>query len=143
MAVYDFDEIVNRNTPEDIKYEKVDGIDDLIPMWVADMDFRSPKEVIDSLVSVSKNGVFGYSEADATYDKAVTGWFKKRYGWDVDPKTILKLPGVVLGVSFSIRALTELNDSVLIFITKPASGTEKPRKVRYRVRQNADRKSVV
>ena len=113
--MFDFDEIVNRNTPEDIKYEKVEGIDDLIPMWVADMDFRSPKEVIDSLVSVSQNGVYGYSEADSTYDKALTDWFKKRYDWNVDPKTVLKLPGVVLGVSLSIRALTKPGDSVMIF----------------------------
>ena len=110
-----FDEIVSRNTPEDIKYGKIEGIDDLIPMWVADMDFKSPKEVIDSLVSVANNGVFGYSEADASYDKAVTDWFMKRYGWNVDPDTILKLPGVVLGVSLAIRALTEVNDSILIF----------------------------
>ena len=110
-----FDEIVSRNTPEDIKYGKIEGIDDLIPMWVADMDFKSPKEVIDSLVSVANNGVFGYSEADSSYDKAVTDWFMKRYGWNVDPDTILKLPGVVLGVSLAIRALTEVNDSILIF----------------------------
>ena len=110
-----FDEIVGRNTPEDIKYSKIEGIDDLIPMWVADMDFKSPKEVIDSLVSVANNGVFGYSEADSSYDKAVTDWFMKRYGWNVDPDTILKLPGVVLGVSLAIRALTEVNDSILIF----------------------------
>ena len=110
-----FDVIVSRNTPEDIKYGKIEGIDDLIPMWVADMDFKSPKEVIDSLVSVANNGVFGYSEADSSYDKAVTDWFMKRYGWNVDPDTILKLPGVVLGVSLAIRALTEVNDSILIF----------------------------
>lgn len=110
-----FDEIVSRNTPEDIKYGKIEGIDDLIPMWVADMDFKSPKQVIDSLVSVANNGVFGYSEADSSYDRAVTDWFMKRYGWNVDPDTILKLPGVVLGVSLAIRALTEVNDSILIF----------------------------
>lgn len=113
--MFEFDEIVNRNTPEDIKYKKVNGIDDLIPMWVADMDFRSPAEVRDSLVKVSQNGVFGYSEADESYDKALTDWFKKRYDWNVDPDTVLKLPGVVLGVSLSIRALTDPGDSVMIF----------------------------
>lgn len=110
-----FDEIVNRNTPEDIKYMKIEGIDDLIPMWVADMDFRSPDEVVDALAAQSKRGVFGYSEADEAYDKAVTGWFRKRYGWEVDPGTVLKLPGVVYGISLAIRALTEKHDSILIF----------------------------
>ena len=110
-----FDEIVNRNTPEDIKYQKIEGIDDLIPMWVADMDFRCPPEVRQSLAEVAQRGVFGYSEADESYDKAVTGWFNRRYGWEVDPNTVLKLPGVVLAVSLSIRALTEPGDSVIIF----------------------------
>ena len=110
-----FDEIVDRNTPEDIKHQKIEGIDDLIPMWVADMDFRCPKEVRDALTEIAQRGVFGYPEADESYDKAVTGWYKRRYGWDVDPKTIIKLPGVVLGISDSIMALTKEGDSILIF----------------------------
>ena len=111
----DFDEIVIRNTPEDIKYEKIEGIDDLIPMWVADMDFRTPIEVRKVLVEQAERGVFGYSEADESYDKALVNWFKKRYGFIVDPKTVLKLPGVVLGISLAIRALTSPDDSILIF----------------------------
>lgn len=114
MAII-FDEIVDRNTPEDIKHKKIDGIDDLIPMWVADMDFKSPPEVIEILVEQAKRGVYGYPEADASYDNAVVDWFKRRHGWEVDPKTILKLPGVVLGVSLAVRALTNENDSVMIF----------------------------
>ena len=110
-----FDEIIDRNTPEDIKHAKIEGIDDLIPMWVADMDFRSPDEVLEALEEQVKRGVFGYPEADESYDKAVTGWYKRRYGWDVDPKTIIKLPGVVLGIYDSIMALTKENDSILIF----------------------------
>ena len=113
--MFDFDEIVNRDTPEDIKYEKIAGIDDLLPMWVADMDFKSPPEVIESLVEQAKRGVFGYPEADESYDKALVGWYKRRYDWDVDPKTVLKLPGVVLAISDAICALTKANDSILIF----------------------------
>ena len=110
-----FDELIDRNSPEDIKHAKIEGIDDLIPMWVADMDFRSPEEVVDALVEQAKRGVYGYPEADDSYDRAVTGWYKRRYGWDVDPKTVLKLLGVVLGISDSIMALTKENDSILIF----------------------------
>ena len=113
--MFDFDETVNRNTPEDIKYSKIAGIDDLLPMWVADMDFKSPPEVIESLVEQAKRGVFGYPEADESYDRALVGWYKRRYGWDVDPKTVLKLPGVVLAISDAICALTKVNDSILIF----------------------------
>ena len=112
--MFDFDELVPRNTPEDIKYEKLEGINDLIPMWVADMDFRCPEEVSNALAEQSKRGIFGYSEADKTYDDAVVNWFKKRYNWDVDPKTCLKLPSVILALSLSIRALTKPDDSILI-----------------------------
>ena len=110
-----FDEIVIRNTPEDLKHAKIEGIDDLIPMWVADMDFRSPDEVVEALTEQAKRGVYGYSEADESYDQALVSWYKRRHGWDVDPKTVIKLPGVVLGISYAIRALTKENDSVLIF----------------------------
>ena len=110
-----FDELIDRNTPEDIKHAKIDGINDLIPMWVADMDFKSPVEVIEALTEQAQRGVFGYPEADESYDKAVTGWYKRRYGWDVDSKTVLKMPGVVLGISDSILALTKEGDSILIF----------------------------
>ena len=110
-----FDELIDRKTPEDIKHAKIEGIDDLIPMWVADMDFKCPDEVIEALSEQAKRGVFGYPEADESYDKALTGWYKRRYGWDVDPKTVLKLPGVVLGIYDSIMALTKEGDSILIF----------------------------
>ena len=110
-----FDELIDRKTPEDIKHAKIEGIDDLIPMWVADMDFKCPDEVIEALSEQAKRGVFGYPEADESYDKALTGWYKRRHGWDVDPKTVLKLPGVVLGIYDSIMALTKEGDSILIF----------------------------
>lgn len=113
--MFNFDELIDRNTPEDIKHAKIDGINDLIPMWVADMDFKSPVEVIEALTEQAKRGVYGYPEADESYDKAVAGWFKRRYGWDVDPKIVLKMPGVVLGISDSIMALTKEGDSILIF----------------------------
>ena len=113
--MFSFDEIVRKGTPEDIKYEKIEGIDDLLPMWVADMDFKCPDEVIDALTDVAKRGIFGYVEADESYDKALTGWFKRRHGWDVDPKIVLTMPGVVLGISDAICALTKENDSILIF----------------------------
>ena len=113
--MYDFDSIVNRNTPDDIKYEKVEGIDDLIPMWVADMDFRSPPEVTDALIHTASEGIYGYSEADKTYDDAVIGWMRRRHDWEVTSDQILKLPGVVLAISYAIRVLTENNDHVMIF----------------------------
>jgi len=113
--MYDFDSITDRNTPDDIKYEKVNGIDDLIPMWVADMDFKSPPEVIDALVRTASEGIYGYSEADKTYDDAVINWMRRRFDWEVTIDQILKLPGVVLAISYAVRVLTDEADHVMIF----------------------------
>ena len=66
MSTYDFDKLTERRNTNSVKWDEAED-SQVIPMWVADMDFRSPKEVIDSLVSVSQNGVFGYSEADESY----------------------------------------------------------------------------
>ena len=74
--MYDFDTITDRNTQDDIKYQKIEGIDDLIPMWVADMDFKCPPEVSDALVKIAQNGIFGYSEAGSEYDEAVISWLR-------------------------------------------------------------------
>ena len=76
---------------------------------------KSPPEVIDELVRVASNGIYGYSEADKSYDDAVTGWFKNRFDWDVEASQIVKLPGVVLAISYAVRVLTEENDHVMIF----------------------------
>lgn len=113
--MYDFDSITDRNTPDDIKYKKVNGIDDLIPMWVADMDFKSPPEVIDALVRTASEGIYGYSEADKTYDDAVINWMRRRFDWEVTSDQILKLPGVVLAISYAVRVLTDETDHVMIF----------------------------
>lgn len=113
--MYDFDTITDRNTQDDIKYQKIEGIDDLIPMWVADMDFKCPQEVSDALVKIAQNGIFGYSEAGSEYDEAVISWFKRRYDWDVKPEEIIPIPSVILSISYAVRALTEEGDHVLIF----------------------------
>lgn len=113
--MYDFDSINDRNTPDDIKYEKIKGIDDLIPLWVADMDFKSPPEVIEALVRTASNGIYGYSEADKTYDDAVINWFRERFDWEITAEQIMKLPGVVPGISYAVRALTDEKDHVMIF----------------------------
>ena len=113
--MYDFDSVINRNVPGDIKYEKIEGIDDLIPMWVADMDFRCPQEVSDTLVKVASEGIYGYSEADEEYYSAVTGWFRKRYDWEVKRSDIIAIPGVVAGIVHALNVLTKPDDHVLIF----------------------------
>ena len=111
----DFDKIINRNIPGDLKYEKIAGIDDLIPMWVADMDFQSPVEIREALADVATNSVFGYTGAEPEYYKLVAEWFKKRYDWEVEKSLIMPLPGVIEGLVCTMRAFTKPDDHVLIF----------------------------
>ena len=111
----DFDKIINRNIPGDLKYEKIAGIDDLIPMWVADMDFQSPVEIREALADVATNRVFGYTGAEPEYYKLVAEWFKKRYDWEVEKSLIMPLPGVIEGLVCTMRAFTKPDDHVLIF----------------------------
>ncbi len=83
-------------------------------MWVADMDFQAPPEVIEALERVTSHGVFGYSAySDSTYE-SVQNWFSRRYSWDIEREWICFSPGVVAGISFIIQSLTEAGDEIII-----------------------------
>ncbi len=71
---------------------------DLIPLWVADMDFKSPQPVIDALIEKSKHGIFGYSDSMEDYNQVLKNWFSSQYGWLIDPKWLVKTPGVVFAI---------------------------------------------
>ncbi|MCR4908362.1 MAG: pyridoxal phosphate-dependent aminotransferase [Lachnospiraceae bacterium] len=111
---FDFDELIDRHTPGDIKYQPVSGREDVIPMWIADMDFRAPAEVLKALRETAEHGVFGYNETDEVYDEALTSWYLKRQGWEINPEHILKMPGVMFAIAQAIRALTQPGDAILI-----------------------------
>lgn len=114
MSSYDFDTVYDRRVPGDIKYEAIDGKTDVIPMWIADMDFKCLPAVTEALSGAAEYGIFGYAVADERYDQAVASWYKKRMDWEIDPAEILKMPGVMFAIAAAIRALTEPQDSVLI-----------------------------
>ena len=113
----DFNEIVERRNTDSLKYDfaknrgKPEG---LLPLWVADMDFRAPAEIIKALKEKSEHGIFGYSEAGEDYFQTLQRWFLKRFGWDVKPDWLIKTPGVVFAICAAIRALTKEGDAVLI-----------------------------
>ena len=111
----DFDRIYNRRIPGDLKYEAQKGNEDVIPMWIADMDFRVPPSVVKALRSTANRGIFGYFRPDEEYDRLVCAWFERRFSWVIQPEWILKTPGVMFAVSAALSALTERGDSVLIF----------------------------
>lgn len=114
---YNFDKVIPRYGTGSEKWDSCDrlfGGEDLLPMWVADMDFQSPPEVIESLKRVSLHGIFGYSTyLDKTYD-SVINWFSRRYDWNIDRDSIVFSPGVVAGISFLIQSLTNEGDGIII-----------------------------
>ena len=114
---YNFDTIHDRRNTNSLKYDfaKERGkSEDLIPLWVADMDFRAPDEVILALKEKAEHGIFGYSEPKADYFEALENWFSTRHGWKVDGRKFVQTCGVVFAISTLIRTLTDAGDAVLI-----------------------------
>jgi cystathionine beta-lyase len=112
-----FDEIIDRRNTGSLKHDFAvrRGLPaDVLPLWVADMDFKSPPCVIDALVERSHHGIFGYSECSDDYNEVLQQWFRDRFDWDIRPEWLVKTPGVVYAVATSIRAFTEAGDAVLI-----------------------------
>ena len=113
----DFDEIVDRTNTDSLKYDfaqergKPEGV---LPLWVADMDFRAPQCVLDALTEKARHGIFGYSETKADYFDAVHDWLSSRFGWEVRPEWLVKTPGVVFAASMAIQALTQEGEAVLV-----------------------------
>jgi cystathionine beta-lyase len=114
---YSFDETIERYGTDSLKYDfaaRRGMPEGLLPLWVADMDFRTPDCVIEALVDKSRHGIFGYSESREEYFKVLEAWFDRRLGWHVRPEWLVKTPGVVFAICAAIRALTSVGDAVLI-----------------------------
>ncbi|MFU0827471.1 MAG: Cystathionine beta-lyase PatB [Lachnoclostridium sp.] len=114
---YDFNIITDRKNTNSIKYDFAveRGMDpDVLPLWVADMDFPTVPEVIEALVKASRHGIFGYTEVKDDYFQVLKSWFKSHYQWDIDRKWLVKTPGVVFAIAMAVRAFTKKNDAVLI-----------------------------
>ena len=114
---YDFDKIIERKETNSLKYDFAAerGMpEDVLPLWVADMDFQTPSVVIDALVKVSQHGIFGYSEVKVPYFQAIHDWYQKYFQWKTEESWLIKTPGVVFAICAAVRALTNPDDSVLI-----------------------------
>ena len=114
---YNFDTIHDRRNTNSLKYDFASERgkpDDLIPLWVADMDFRAPDEVITALKEKAEHGIFGYSEPKVDYFEAIENWFSTRHGWKVYGRKFVQTCGVVFAISALIRTLTDVGDAVLI-----------------------------
>lgn len=113
----DFDRVINRKNTRCIKYDfaKRRGMpEDVLPLWVADMDFKTSSYVEDALVEEAKHGIFGYSEVETPYFEVVRDWMKKRHDWDVEERWLVKTPGVVFALAMAVKAYTQPGDGILV-----------------------------
>ncbi|WP_210365738.1 MalY/PatB family protein [Bacillus sp. REN3] len=117
MERNDFDKVIERGGTASVKWdatEKVFGTKDILPMWVADMDFHPPEAVAEALKSKIDHGIFGYTFVPRSVTEALQDWLGRRHGWDVDESSIVFSEGVVPSLSTAIRAFTEKGDKVLV-----------------------------
>ena len=113
----DFDKITDRRNTNCLKYDfavKRGMPEDVLPLWVADMDFQTSSYVQDALIKQAQHGIFGYSDGQESYFEAVKGWLKKHHDWEVQEKWLVKTPGVVMALALSVKAYTDPGDAVLI-----------------------------
>ena len=124
---FDFDAIIDRRVSASVKWDRFAGRD-ILPLWVADMDFRSPRAVLEALHRRIDHGVFGYTHPADSLKAAVVDHFRHHYDWTIKPDWLLWLPGVVTGLSVACRAVGHTGDEVLTcspiyppFMTVPAA----------------------
>lgn len=112
-----FDEIINRKNTNSLKYDfalERKKREDLLPLWIADMDFQLPKEIISDIQNAVAHGIFGYSEVKEPYFIPLHNWFQKQFNWNIDKDWLIKTPGIVFAIALAIKAYTNKGDSVLI-----------------------------
>ena len=110
---YNFDEVIDRHGTASLKWDSA-TTPDVLPMWVADMDFKTAPSVIAALRRRVEHGIFGYVRVPDAYYEAVTGWFARRHGWTIDRQWMIYTSGVVPAVSAVIKALTRPGDKVVL-----------------------------
>ena len=135
---YNFDEIIDRHNTGAIKIEKCKalfGTDDLIPLWVADMDCRTPEFITNSIIQRLEHPILGYTTACEDYYQSVLNWIEHLHHWKVERQWLGFLPGIVPGLAFSVNAFTQPNDEIIVqppvyppFLNVP---TKNDRKVVY------------
>ena len=112
-----FDQIIERRGTDCVKFDAYESHGykaDILPLWVADMDFRAPACVTEALHAAVEHGIFGYSIRSKAYFPALQAWFAKHFDWNIEPQWLITTPGVVFALSAAVRATTEPGDNVLV-----------------------------
>lgn len=117
MKHYNFDEIIDRRHTDCVKYDgyqEIYGADDLLPLWVADMDFRTPDFVLEAMQKRLEHPVMGYFIHSEQYYSSIVNWMQRRHGWTIRPEWIEFAPGIVPGLAFLVQAFTQPGDKVIV-----------------------------
>ena len=114
---YNFDQIIDRRGTDALKIDAVPSIwgrDDLMPLWVADMDFATPPFIVEALRRRLDHEVIGYTVRTPQWASSIVAWQQSRYGWEIQPEWLNFVPGIVPGIAFVTSCFTEPGDTVLI-----------------------------
>jgi cystathionine beta-lyase len=114
---YNFDQIIDRRGTDALKIDAVPSIwgrNDLMPLWVADMDFATPPFIVEALRRRLDHEVIGYTVRTPQWASSIVAWQQSRYGWEIQPEWLNFVPGIVPGIAFVISCFTEPGDTVLI-----------------------------
>jgi cystathionine beta-lyase len=114
---FDFDQQLSRGNTNSLKYEArqtMFGQKDVIPLWVADMDFASPPQVTQALIDRAKHPIYGYSHFPESVYQSLIDWLRRRHGWEVQREWILLCPGVVPSINAAVLAFTQSGDGVIV-----------------------------
>jgi len=117
MKKYNFDELIDRTNTNSVKYDgrkMFFGNADLLPLWVADMDFRTPDFIVEAIRKRTEHEVFGYTFKADSYTNSIVNWLKRRHNWEIKPEWISFSPGVVAGLTLAIEALSKPGDGVIV-----------------------------
>ena len=111
MTTYNFDQAIQRRGSGSVKWQFYD--EDVIPLWVADMDFGSPREVIEALQERAAHGVYGYELPSKELGEVICARLEKLYQWKVSPEELVHLPGLVTGINIAVRATCSAGDAMI------------------------------
>jgi len=109
---WSFDEVIDRSETQSAKWDYYEK--DLLPLWVADMDFRVPQPIINAIIDRAKHGIFGYSYFHSAYFDAVLDWFKRRYDWEIKKEWLAFTPGVIPAINMAIQSFSNPGDKIIV-----------------------------
>ena len=115
--MYNFDEIIDRRHTDCLKYRALKERwkrEDLLPLWVADMDFRTPPFIVDALKKRLEHEIYGYTSIDVHWHDSIIQWLEARQHWKIEKEQLTFVPGIVRGIAFALQCFTEPGDKILV-----------------------------